>query len=193
MSTALVPTASDPAPRRHLADVPFRFGPEAPVAAPARPGADEDASLDRVLDALSRGAAVVETTAGLRLQHANRRPALARAVAEYARHVRAWNELALTGRGPDRALDAWPTRLRLYVEWLDRVVLPSADPIAIRPGVCVTDRIAFRRAVQDRIALGPASASADGLLADLRALFERSLDARDQAVPTASIPFARAA
>ena len=191
---ALAPPALAATPRRHLCDVPFRFGPEAPAPSPARPAASEaEASLDDVLAALARGAVAFETNAGLRLRHANRRPALARAVSRHARHVRAWNELALSGRGADRTLDAWPTRVRLYLEWLDRVVLPSRTEIDVRPGVRVTDRAAFRRAIQERIELGPESASAAGLMSDLKALFEGSLAAREAGETTARVPLARAA
>lgn len=195
MSTVPAPVSAAPAsaPRRHLSDVPFRFGPVAPTSAPAHSASADPVSLDAVLDALACGAGVVETNAGLRLLHANRRPELAHAVRAHERHVRAWNELALTGRGSDRALDAWPSRVRLYVAWLDRVVLPNGDAIQINPGVCVADRAAFRRSVQTRLELGPESASADALVSDLHALFESSIAAREATERAPRVPLARAA
>ena len=178
---------------RHLADVAFRFGPPAPshTTLGQNPEADGDWTLDAVLEALARGAGVFESRTGLRLRHAHRRPGLAKALNRYAAEVRAWLELGLTNRPVDQALRPWPLRVRLYVAWLDAVLLPSDHAIQLAPGVAVTDRRAFRAAIQDRLIRGPETAAASALVGDLTSLFLRYAPVdRQQTSPARHIPLA---
>ncbi|GAB5535689.1 MAG: hypothetical protein Rubg2KO_19380 [Rubricoccaceae bacterium] len=140
--------------------------------------------VDDVLGALARGAGVIETRSGLRLCHAHRRPELAKALPFFSNEVRMWIELGLTQRPVDTALRGWPHRMRLYVAWLDAVLLPSGSDIAIRPGEKVVNRAAFRASIQGRLWAGPTSPAAGPLLTDLAALFRRYADvSRPQSPP----------
>jgi len=137
-----------------------------------------------VLGALARGAGVIETRSGLRLCHAHRRPELAKALPFFSNEVRTWIELGLTTRPIETALRGWPHRARLYIAWLDAVLLPSNADIEVRPGERVVNRAAFRASVQGRLWAGPASPAAAPLMADLTALFRRYADThRHQAPP----------
>lgn len=179
--------------QRHLTDVAFRFGPSSPVPAHApAPPADGPWTLDDVLGALDRGAGVFESRTGLRLRHAHRRPGLAAALKDHAPEVRMWLELAMTARPVEASLRAWPLRVRLYVTWLDDVLLASDRELILAPGVRVRDRAAFRTAIQSRVDAGPGSAAATALAHDLSALFERyGSHPRSEASPSRRI--ARAA
>ncbi|MEO0559422.1 MAG: hypothetical protein AAF170_14695 [Bacteroidota bacterium] len=174
-----------PAPR-HLCDVAFRSAPPESPAPPSAAPPDHGAwTAEDVLGALARGAGVIETRAGLRLCHAHRRPELAKALPFFSTDVRMWLELGLTRRPLETALRGWPHRMRLYVAWLDEVLLPSGRDIEIRPGERVVNRDAFRASIQGRLWAGPTSPTAAPLLADLSALFRRYADTRRLEAPPA--------
>ena len=95
---------------------------------------------------------------GLRVRHAHRVPQLAVAVARHERAVAAW--LAL---GPASAPPlGWDDETDLLVRWLDALPRP-AGPVALRPGVEVTDWARFQASVAGRYAEGPGAPSAEGL------------------------------
>lgn len=182
-----------PAAPRHLADVAFRFGP-AESLPPARdhrrePGATW--TLDEVLGALARGAGVFDSRTGLRLRHAHLRPGLAAALNDFPLAVRAWIGLAMTNRPVSPALRSWPPSVRLYVAWLDDVLLPSDLEIQIAPGVRVAHPGVFRSAIQDRLEAGPESAAAPSLVSDLSAVFARyASECHPEAPPARRLPLA---
>ena len=170
MSTLTAPVS----PSRHLCDVAFRSGPPEPLAFGEQPpGPTEVWTLDDVLAALARGAGVIETRSGLRLCHAHLRPGLAEALSVYTSEVRAWLDLDLTSKPVAPALRGWPPQARLYVAWLDAVLLPSRLDLQIRPGERVANRDAFRASIEGRLWAGPSSPVAGPLLLDLAILFER--------------------
>jgi hypothetical protein len=106
-------------------------------------------------------------------------PALARAVARHEAALRTWIRLDVDAVGPRtsalRAVPfgatAWDDATRLYAAWFVRLFVPPAGRLPLRPGVAVTDLDAFRASVAGRLAAGPDSAGADGLRADLAALY----------------------
>ena len=160
-------------PARHLADYSFRFDTDAPVVE-ALPASGMDWTLAQTLgDLRRRGTRIDVGSRGLRVRHAHRVPQLAVAVARHERAVAAW-----LGLGPARppAL-GWDDEVDFLARWLDARPEP-AGPVALRPGVSVTDWARFRASVADRFAAGPDAPCADGLRRDLRDAFEAAEPAR---------------
>ena len=153
-------------PASHLADYSFRFDTSAPVV-PALPDAAGDWTLAQTLAELRRRRTAVERTSrGLRVRHAHRVPQLAEAVGRHERGVSAWLDLG----GPVAPTLGWDDETDLLVRWLDAQPAPSG-PVALRPGVSVTDWPRFVGSVSGRFAEGPEAPCADGLRRDLRDLF----------------------
>ena len=151
----------------HLADYSFRFD-TAAAELRALPESGLDWTLAQTLAELRRrGSTVTATSRGLRLAHAHRMPQLAEAVGRHERGVRAWLDLGARTAPPL----GWDDETDLLVRWLDARPAP-ASPVALRPGISVTDWPRFRASVAGRFAEGPAAPCADGLRRDLRDLFE---------------------
>lgn len=167
----------------HLAGYSFRFDTDAEVETEASAPADpRDWSLAETLaEVRRRGATLRLGSLGVRLSHANRLPALARAVARHDAALRVWVRLDIDALAPARGglravpfgATAWDDATRLHAAWFVRLFTPPTGWIALRPGVAITDLAAFRASVAGRLAAGPAAAGADGLRADLGSLFER--------------------
>jgi len=155
----------------HLSDASFRFDAAAPTGPTPRPRPDAPGaswSLAQTLQELRiRGARVVRTTRGLRVLHAHRRPALADAVAAHAAQVGLWLDL-----GRPAPAHAWDDELAMQRAWLLARLGTPQMPLALRPGLSVTDWAQFVASVEGRYAVGPEAAGADGLRRDLGDLFE---------------------
>ena len=164
-----------PAVRRavHLGDYSFQFD-EAAVRPPhpvERPHAGERWTLAQTLQEIRlRRSEVLETVGGLRVRHAHRLPALVAAVREHEGAVRLW--LRLGAGTPARG---WDDETWLWWTWLRSGVRP-AEPVALRPGVSVTDWDRFVTSAADRIAAGPDAPCAESLRRDLGNLFARHAD-----------------
>ena len=159
---------------RPLADYSFRFDAAAPLEAETVPASGMDWTVAQTLaDLRRRGASVDRTSRGLRVRHAHRVPQLAVAVARHERAVAAWLDL---GDAPAPPL-GWDDETDLLVRWLDARPRPTG-PVALRPGVSVTDWDRFAESVAGRYAEGPGAPCADGLRRDLRDVFAGSETAR---------------
>ena len=170
------PDARDAA---HLADYSFRFDRVAAERA-ALPDRGRDWTLAQTLAELRRRAATVTPTSrGLRLAHAHRMPELAEAVGRHHRAVRAW--LDLGGRAAPAL--GWDDETDFLARWFDARPAPDG-PVALRPGVAVTDWPRFGASVADRFAAGPSAPCADGLRRDLRDLFAADEPVRLRPVQT---------
>ena len=164
----------------HLAGYSFRFDADAAEvdAATAVPGRAWTLA-ETLADIRRRGAVLRMGSAGVRLAHAHRLPDLARAVARHEAALRTWVRLDIDASAPRmsglRAVPfgatAWDDATRLYAAWFVRLFVPPAGRLALRPGVAVTDLGALRASVAGRLAAGPGAAGADGLRADLAALY----------------------
>lgn len=166
----------DPAGRSgaHLAGFELRLGPASVVLAgtaaprPDGPGADWTLA-DTFAEIRRRGARLTLASRGVRLAHAHRMPDLAAAVRRHEPALAVW-----LGMGPVAApFDAtdWDDEVRLYAGWLATQAPPTVGRIALRPGHTVVGGRAFREGAAARLALGPAHPGANGLRADLAALF----------------------
>lgn len=156
----------------HLADYSFRFDADAapPPALLPRPAEGEAWPLALTLQEVRLGRArVVEGSRGLRVRHAHIVPGLAAAVERHAPTVRLWLRLG----GPDADRGGWDDLTWLHAQWLEREFAPPRGPVALRPGVSVTDWPRFRASVADRLGAGPDAPCADGLRRDLADLFGR--------------------
>lgn len=150
----------------HLADYSFRFD-TAAAAVPSLPDDAGEWTLAQTLAELRRRRTTVERTSrGLRVRHAHRVPQLAEAVGRHERGVSAWLDLG----GATAPALGWDDETDLLVRWLDAQSVPSG-PVALRPGVSVTDWPRFAESVSGRFAEGPDAPCADGLRRDLRDLF----------------------
>ncbi len=167
----------------HLAGYSFRFDTDAEVdTESSAPASTRDWSLAETLaEVRRRGATLRLGSLGVRLSHANRLPALARAVARHDAALCVWVTLDIDAVAPARGglravpfgATAWDDATRLHAAWFVRLFTPPTARITLRPGVAVTDLAAFRASVAGRLAAGPDAAGADGLRTDLAALFER--------------------
>lgn len=167
----------------HLAGYSFRFDTDAAEEAePAAPADVREWTLAETLaEVRRRGATLRLGSLGVRLSHAHRLPALARAVSRHDAALRVWVRLDLDASAPARGglravpfgATAWDDATRLHAAWFIRMFTPPSGRIVLRPGVAVTDLKAFRTSVAGRLAAGPDAAGADGLRADLAALFEQ--------------------
>ncbi len=162
----------------HLADYAFRFDAartvvEVPVA-PVLPHPDAEWTLGETLDEIARrGAALWLASSGVKLRHAHRMPHVARNVDRHADALAVWLRLSDAVDDASGAVaPGWDAATRLHAAWFARLFAPLG-PVALAPGVTVTDLPAYRRAVADRLALGPDAAGADALRATLAALFAR--------------------
>ena len=166
----------------HLAGYSFRFDTDAEPAEaePEAPASAREWTLAETLAEIRRrGATLRVGSLGVRLSHAHRLPALARAVARHDAALRVWVRLDIDAAAPARrglravpfGATAWDDATRLHAAWFVRLFTPPAGRIVLRPGVAVTDLAAFRASVAGRLAAGPDAAGADGLRADLAALF----------------------
>lgn len=155
----------------HLADYAFHFDTaEAVRLAPSRPHPHAEWTLRETLDELAyRDAELTLASSGVKLRHAHRMPHVAQNVARHADALAAGLRL---GDAVDTVAPGWDAATRLYAAWFMRDFAP-AGPLSLAPGVTVTDLPRYRRAVADRLALGPAAAGADALGATLADLFER--------------------
>ena len=142
---------------------------------------------------------LVETSTGLRL----RRPRLldgdvCSGVAHHAPALRVAHRLdridpvASPARRAAWRVDEWGPVTALHARWLAHLFEAPDRPVVLRPGIRVTDWERFKASVAERYAAGPASPYADGLRADLKALFERFV--APPALARQDVPaFARAA
>ena len=168
LAAAWSATTPDTARAGHLAGYSFQFDAEAarPAYPVQRPRDGERWTLAQTLQEVRlRGVEVVEAVGGLRVRHAHRLPALAAAVREHERGVRLWLRLGVGA--PARG---WDDETWLQWTWL-RSGVDLAEPVALRPGVSVTDWDRFVLSAADRIAAGPDAPCADGLRRDLSDLF----------------------
>jgi hypothetical protein len=161
----------------HLADYSFRFDTDAasPPHAVPRPRAGEAWTLAQTLQEVRlRRAVVVETSGGVRVRHAHLLADLDRAVRRHEPAVRLW--LALGAPAPE---GGWDDATALRARWLAGRFRPGRGPVALRPGVSVTDWARFTASVGARLAAGPAGPEAEMLRRDLSDLFGRhaALDA----------------
>ena len=158
----------------HLTDYAFRLGaglPPSRVPLP-RPAAGERWTLAQTLQEIRRRRASIQvTTNGLRVRHAHLLGDLAAAVRQHQDDVRLWLNL---GRPVPRG--GWDDEVELHLRWLDDRFSPGRDPVALRPGVSITDWPRFVASVADRAAAGPGAPCAAGLRRDLADLFERHAD-----------------
>lgn len=163
---------SDPTSRSasHLADAPFRFGPDAPqVAAPRPTGPGADWSLAETLCELRlRNAQVAVSTVGLRVRHAHRMPEVAAAVQAHAAPVRLWLDL---GRPAPEA--GWDDETALRASWLRTQFGTPAEPTMLRPGVTVSNWPRFASGLESALSKGPTGPLADSARRDLGDLFTR--------------------
>lgn len=163
---------STPASRaaEHLAEYSFRFEPSAlsPYAVP-RPGSDEPWTLAQTLQEIRlRGVTLTNTSRGLRVRHAHRLGALAVAVRRHEPAVRLWLSLGGNAGAPPRG---WDDEADLHLRWLTARFEPGREPVALRPGVSVTDWPRFAASVHDRAEAGPDAPTAASLRRDLADLF----------------------
>ena len=180
LDTAAAAHDADPAGRSgaHLAGYSFRVDSAdvQPEEAPAAPAGREWTLGETLAEVARRDATLRLGSGGVRLAHAHRLPDLARAVARHAGPLAVWLRLGLdrdaTQRVPFGAT-AWDAVTRLHAAWFVRLFEAPPGRLALRPGVSVTDLAAFRASVAGRLAAGPDAAGADGLRADLGALYER--------------------
>lgn len=181
----------------HLAGYSFRFDTAAAVLdeAPAPP-AGRDWSLAETFGEIARrGARLRLGSGGVRLTHAHRLPDLARAVARHAGPLAVWLRLGLDRDAAQRVpltssspvgfgATAWDSVTRLHAAWFVRLFDAPPGRLPLRPGVSITDFPTFRASVAGRLAAGPDAAGADGLRADLAALYDRfAADAERTVVP----------
>lgn len=167
----------------HLAAYSFRFDTAAAVAddLDLAPRGDVWTLAETFAEITRRDARLSATSRGLRLAHAHRLPDLARAVALHADALTMWVRVGLDRDAPARlsaryvpfGAAAWDEPTRLHAAWFVRRFEAPAGPLALRPGVSVTDVAAFRASVVGRLAAGPGAAGAPGLRTDLAALFAR--------------------
>ncbi len=162
----------------HLAGYSFRFDSAAATTADtAGPPAGPEWTLAETLAEIERrGARLRLGSGGVRLVHAHRLVDLARAVARHEESLAVWVRLGLDrddATGVPFGATAWDAPTRLHAAWFVRLFDAPAGRLPLRPGVTVTDLAAFRASVAGRLAAGPDSAGADGLRADLGALYER--------------------
>ncbi len=162
---------ADPASRRaaHLADYSFRFDTSAPPSPfpVARPTAEDQWTLAQTLQEIRLRRAVLHvSTAGLRVRHAHLLADLAEAVRRHEDAVRLW--LAL---GRPVPTDGWDDETTLHLRWLEDRFAPGRAPVALRPGVSVTDWPRFVASVRERVGAGPEAPCAAGLRRDLADLF----------------------
>ncbi len=154
----------------HLADYSFRFDAAAPRPAVDRPTGPGDAwTLAQTLQEIRyRNARLVRTTRGLRVRHAHRMLELSAAVRRHAEAVGLWLDL-------DRPEPAhgWDDEVTLQAAWFRARLSGPQTPLALRPGVAITDWPTFSASVEGRLAEGPAAPCADGLRRDLRDLYQR--------------------
>ncbi|MEM7788782.1 MAG: hypothetical protein AAF594_13760 [Bacteroidota bacterium] len=174
LQAALVAHEAAPASRTraHLADYSFRFDTEAaePYAVP-RPQGEAPWTLAQTLQEIRiRGASVIETSGGLRLQHAHLLPELAAAIRRHELQVRLWFALGLDGAAPS---NGWDDEVALHAGWLALRFDPGREAVPLRPGVAVTDWSRFVASVHDRLGAGPEAPCAPGLRRDLADLFSR--------------------
>lgn len=153
----------------HLADYSFRFDAEAPRPPVPRPdGPGETWTLAQTLQEIRfRHARLVRTTGGLRVRHAHRLLELSAAVRRHADAVGLWLDL-----GQPAPEHSWDDEVALHVEWYRQRLGQPQTPLALRPGVAVTDWSTFEASVEGRLAEGPDAPCADGLRRDLRDLYE---------------------
>ena len=154
----------------HLADHSFRFDADAPSAPVARPqGPGDGWTLPETLQELRfRNARVIRTTRGLRVRHAHRMLEVSAAVRRHADAVGLWLDLDRPARP-----DGWDDEVALQAAWLRARLGSPQTPLALRPGVAVTDWPRFLASVEGRLDEGPEAPCADGLRRDLGDLFER--------------------
>lgn len=181
----------------HLAGYSFRFDTAAAAELDLEPHVPTW-TLDGTLgEIVRRGARLRVGSGGVRLAHAHRMPDVARAVARHAAALALYVSLGLDRDAPDRlgaryvpfGADAWDEATRFRAAWFARRFAMS-ERLQLRPGVVVIDAQAFRDSVARRLALGPDAPGADGLRADLEALFDRHAIAPVAVEPPA---YARAA
>lgn len=164
------------------------------------PAAMRSLSLEDLLTLLDRPAhQLVETSRGLRL----RRPRLRdgdvcsgvdhhAAALRVAHRLDRLDPLASPARRAAWRVDEWGPVVALHARWMAHLFEPPAGPVVLRPGIRVTDWERFGVSVAERYASGPGGPYADGLRADLRALFDRFVAPPALARP--EVPaFARAA
>jgi hypothetical protein len=188
LDTAAAAHDADPAGRSgaHLAGYSFRFDSAAvqPDEAPVAPVGREWTLGETLAEVARRDATLRLGSGGVRLAHAHRLPDLARAVARHAGPLAVWLRLGLDRDATQRVpltssspvgfgATAWDAVTRLHAAWFVRLFEAPPGRLALRPGVSVTDLAAFRASVAGRLAAGPDAAGADGLRADLGALYER--------------------
>jgi hypothetical protein len=180
LDTAAAAHDADPAGRSgaHLSGYSFRFDTAAvmPDEAPAAPVGREWTLGETLAEVARRDATLRLGSGGVRLAHAHRLPDLARAVARHAGPLAVWLRLGLDRDAAQRVpfgATAWDAVTRLHAAWFVRLFEAPPGRLALRPGVSVTDLDAFRASVAGRLAAGPDAAGADGLRADLGALYER--------------------
>ncbi|WP_420457448.1 hypothetical protein [Rubrivirga sp.] len=152
----------------HLADYSFRFDTDAPPTSAPRPtGPGTGWTLAETLRELRlRNTGVVPTTRGLRVRHAHRVPELAAAVRTHADAVGLWLDL-----GRPAPTGGWDDEVAFQAAWLDARLGTPPTPLALRPGVAVTDWARFRASVGGALAQGPDAPSAATLRRDLADLF----------------------
>lgn len=173
----------------HLAGYSFQFDcAQAETADASGPPAGTEWTLPETLAEIERrGAQLRLGSGGVRLVHAHRLPGLARAVALHEADLAVWIRLGLD-RGDARLVPfgatAWDATTRLHAAWFVCLFEVQPGRVPLRPGVMITDMHAFRESVAGRLAVGPDAAGADGLRADLAALYERfGREAGQTAVP----------
>lgn len=166
----------------HLSGYSFRF--DAAAAVPdetkdAHPRGDVWTLTETFAEIARRDARLHVGSRGLRVAHAHRLPDLARAVAHHADTLAMWVRLGLDADAATRlgtryvpfGAAAWDESTRLHAAWFVRRFSAPQGPLALRPGIAVTDLAAFRASVAGRLAAGPDAAGAASLRADLSALF----------------------
>lgn len=164
---------AEPDSRRaeHLADYSFRFDADAPPSLfpVPRPVAGERWTLAQTLQEIRlRSATVRRTTRGLRVQHAHLLSDLADAVRQHEDSVRLWLDL-----GSPVPRGGWDDETELHLRWMADRFSPPRGPVALRPGVSITDWPCFAASVAERVEAGPDAPCAVGLRRDLADLFER--------------------
>ncbi len=152
----------------HLADYSFRFDADAlPTPSPRPTGPGSAWTLAETLAELRlRDTGVVDTTRGLRVRHAHRVPEVAAAVHAHADAVRLWLDL-----GRPAPTGGWDDEVALQAAWLDARLGTPPTPVALRPGVSVTDWARFRHSVDGALAQGPDAPSAAVVRRDLADLY----------------------
>lgn len=168
----------------HLAEYAFRFDTQAaPVRdVVVRPLPDAEWTLAQTLQEIRlRRVDLSVASTGLKVRHGHRLPGLVRNAARHADALCIWTRLG--GHAAPEA-PGWDDETRLYAGWYLRLFEAPAVGFALAPGVTVTDAARHRASVLARLEQGPEAPGAEGLQADLAALFTR--------YASASVPRVRA-